>query len=127
MTTITPSRLADIEARVATASLTPEIAPCVVNGVRHSGSCASLNTPANHVSRSNCNCGAYRPYAEFYRDDIPALLADRAALAAEVERLKQNTRESDLVRLARPPAPDGNGTTVGTQSVAQPTTKGPAQ
>lgn len=29
--------------------------------------------------------------------------------------------QSDLVRLARPPAPNGNGTTVGAQPVAQPT------
>lgn len=88
MTTLTPSRLAEIEARIAL-----------------------INDP-NFIGRSEIG--------EHVRlHDIPALLASHAALSAEVERLKQNTRESDLVRLARPPAPDGNGTTVGTQSVAR--------
>jgi hypothetical protein len=43
-----------------------------------------------------------------------------AVTAAQPQEPKPNIPESDLARLARPPAPIGNGTTVGAQPVAQP-------
>lgn len=43
----------------------------------------------------------------------------RRQLAAAIRAFLENTPESDLVRLARPPAPFRNGTTVGAQPVAR--------
>jgi hypothetical protein len=43
----------------------------------------------------------------------------RRQLAAAIRAFLENTPESDLVRLARPPAPFRNGSTVGPQAVAR--------
>jgi len=43
----------------------------------------------------------------------------RRQLAAAIRAWLCEIPESDLVRLARPPAPNGNGTTVGAQPVAR--------
>jgi len=50
---------------------------------------------------------------------VKAPTTDMALLYDILAALTQNTPESDLARLARSPAPIGNGTTVGAQPVAR--------
>lgn len=58
---------------------------------------------------------AYEGRSALYKDH-----ADWAAhCCSRLDCPHRNTPESDLVRLARPPAPIGNGTTVGVQPVAR--------
>jgi hypothetical protein len=83
MTPTDRARVEEIEARCNAATLEPSDAPCVVNGVRHESDCACLNTPPNRVMRRNCNCGAYRPYVQYYRTDIPWLIAQLRAASKE--------------------------------------------
>lgn len=118
MTILTPARLAEIEARHARTTSGDWIPKVLMvtagrETVVHFGVSNSFRPPRPH------ECEANAAFTAHAHQDIPALLASHAALQAEVERLKNGIPESDPARLARPPAPNGDVTNVGTQSVAR--------
>jgi hypothetical protein len=98
----------------------------------------SADTPVSNIINANV---AEKLADEFYSDQMDSAVTSfatvgylqegdgssrsgedfiRGQISAAIKAFfKEIPRESDLVRLARPPAPNGNGTTVGAQPVAR--------
>lgn len=58
----------------------------------------------------------------FQKGVVRGRFEERMDAEEQRKRIREEYQESGLVRLARPPAPDGDGTTVGPQAAAQPIT-----